>query len=64
MMEAVDRFYAEYYMRPRVIWRIVRKAIFDTRERRRLVQEAREYLRLHSDRIQFINRLRKLKKAA
>ncbi|MBI3615746.1 MAG: hopanoid biosynthesis associated radical SAM protein HpnJ [Candidatus Omnitrophica bacterium] len=63
MMEAVDRFYAEYYLRPRVIWRIVKKALFDSRERRRLVQEAREYLRLHSDRIQFIRRKRGLKAA-
>jgi len=64
MMEAVDRFYAEYYLRPRVVWRIVRNALFDSRDRRRLIQEAREYLRLHSDRIKFISNLRGLKKAA
>ena len=63
MMAAVDRFYAEYYLRPRVVWRIIRNALFDSRERRRLVQEAREYLRLHSDRITFISKLRKLKAA-
>ena len=54
MMEAVDRFYREYYFRPRVIWRIVKKAIFNSRERKRLTQEAVEYLRLHSDRVRFI----------
>ena len=64
MMEAVDRFYAEYYLRPRVIWRIVKKTFFDSRERRRLTQEAIEYLKLHSDRKKFISQQKNLKKAA
>ena len=64
MVEAVDRFYAEYFLRPHVIWRIVKSSLFDSRERRRLTQEAREYLRLHSDRVRFIRNLRKVKAAA
>ncbi len=46
----VERFYDEYYFRPRVAWRIARKAIFDRRERRRLAKEALEYLALRAKR--------------
>ena len=54
LMEWVERFYAEYYFRPRVAWRIVRKAILNGPERRRLYKEAREYLALRHQRSQFI----------
>ncbi len=50
MMAAVNRFYDSYYFRPRVVWRIVRKALWDAHERKRLYQEAVEYLRLRSER--------------
>lgn len=50
----VERFYGEYYFRPRVIWRVVRKAIFNTEERRRLSKEAREYMALRSKRKKFV----------
>ena len=53
-MEWVERFYGEYYFRPRVIWRVVRKAIFDTTERQRLTKEAREYMALRSKRKKFV----------
>ena len=33
MMDAVNRFYDSYYFRPRVVWRIVRKALWDAHER-------------------------------
>jgi hopanoid biosynthesis associated radical SAM protein HpnJ len=54
LVEAVERFYGEFYFRPRVVWRIVRKAIFNGAERRRLVKEAREYLALRSKRKKFV----------
>jgi len=54
LVEWVERFFGEYYFRPRVIWRVVRKAIWDGAERRRLYKEAREYLALRSKRKQFI----------
>ena len=47
-MDAVERFYGEYYFRPRVIWRVVRKAIFNSTERKRLTKEAREYMALRA----------------
>ena len=53
-MEWVERFYGEYYFRPRVVWRVVRKAIFNSKERRRLTKEAREYMALRSKRKKFI----------
>jgi hopanoid biosynthesis associated radical SAM protein HpnJ len=54
LVEWVERFYDEYYFRPRVVWRVVRKAVFDSSERKRLAKEAREYLALRSKRKQFI----------
>lgn len=54
LVDWVERFYGEYYFRPRVIWRVVRKAVFDSSERRRLAKEAREYLALRSKRKKFV----------
>jgi hopanoid biosynthesis associated radical SAM protein HpnJ len=54
LVDWVDRFYDGYYFRPRVAWRIVRKAIFDGGERQRLYKEAREYLALRSKRHKFV----------
>src|SRR5881394_1697656 len=34
MMAAVNRFYDAYYFRPRVVWRIVRDALWDSQERK------------------------------
>ena len=55
IVDAVERFYGEYYFRPRVAWRLVRKAIFNSHERRRLAKEAREYLTLRSKRKRFVS---------
>ncbi|HEY9609709.1 MAG TPA: hopanoid biosynthesis associated radical SAM protein HpnJ [Allocoleopsis sp.] len=54
MMEAVEDFYAKYYFRPRIVARIVKNAIFDAEERRRLYKEAREYLSLRAKRKEFV----------
>ena len=54
IVDAVERFYGEYYFRPRVAWRLVRKAILNSDERRRLAKEAREYLTLRSKRKRFV----------
>ena len=58
LVEWVERFYGEYYFRPRVIWRVVRGALWDGAERRRLFKEAREYLQLRARRKQFVRRQR------
>ena len=54
LVDAVERFYGEYYFRPRVVWRVVRKALFNSAERRRLAKEAREYMSLRSKRKRFV----------
>jgi len=54
LVDWVERFYGEYYFRPRVMWRVARKAVFDSEERRRLLKEAREYLALRSKRKKFV----------
>ena len=50
MMAAVNRFYDEYYFRPRVVWRIVREALWNADEHRRLTGEAIDFLRLRAER--------------
>jgi hypothetical protein len=54
LVEWVERFYGEYYFRPKAAWRIVRKAIFNNEERRRLYKEASEYLSLRAKRKRFV----------
>src|SRR5215469_14239901 len=54
LVDFVERFYGEYFFRPRVVWRIVKKAMFDGEERRRLAKEAREYMALRSKRKRFV----------
>jgi hopanoid biosynthesis associated radical SAM protein HpnJ len=54
LMDSVERFYSEYYFRPKAAWRIVRNAMFDSNDRKRLYKEAKEYLALRSKRKQFI----------
>jgi radical SAM superfamily enzyme YgiQ (UPF0313 family) len=54
MMDWVERFYGEYYFRPKAAWRIVRKAIFNNSERKRLYKEAREYLTLRAKRKKYV----------
>ena len=50
MMSAVNRFYDEYYFRPRVVWRIVREALWNGEERKRLTQEAIDFLKVRAGR--------------
>jgi hopanoid biosynthesis associated radical SAM protein HpnJ len=54
LVDWVERFYGEYFFRPRVAWRVVKRAILDSSERRRLYKEAREYLALRSRRKRFV----------
>ncbi len=54
LVEWVERFYGEYYFRPRVIWRVVSKAIFNKHDRQRLTKEAKEYMSLRKKRRKFV----------
>ena len=59
LVDWVERFYGEYYFRPKAAWRVVRKAIFDGDERKRLYKEAREYLALRNKRKKFVEESRR-----
>jgi hopanoid biosynthesis associated radical SAM protein HpnJ len=54
ILKAVEDFYARYYFRPRIIFRIVGRALFSATDRRRLYQEGKEFLRLRAKRKGFI----------
>lgn len=54
LVDWVERFYGEYYFRPKVALRLIGKAMFNNSERKRLYKEAREYLALRSKRKQFV----------
>lgn len=53
LVEWVERFYGEYYFRPKAAWRVVKKAIVNN-DIPRLYKEAREYLSLRAKRKQFV----------
>jgi len=50
ILDAVHRFYDEYYFRPKAIYRILRRAAFDGGERKRLYKEAKAFLKLRAAR--------------
>jgi hypothetical protein len=63
-MEAVHRFYDEYYFRPKAVFRILRKAAFDGVERKRLYKEAKSFLKLRASRNKWVNQKRRHKASA
>jgi hopanoid biosynthesis associated radical SAM protein HpnJ len=50
ILAAVHRFYDEYYFRPKAVFRILKKAVFDGSERTRLYKEAKTFLKLRAAR--------------
>lgn len=58
VMEAVHRFYDEYYFRPKAIFRIVKKAVFNGEERKRLYKEAKGFLALRAQRNRWVKEKR------
>ncbi|MGH9407516.1 MAG: hopanoid biosynthesis associated radical SAM protein HpnJ [Terriglobia bacterium] len=54
MMAAVNRFYDEYYFRPRIVWRLVKDALWRADERKRLFHEATSFLRLRAERLKYV----------
>jgi hopanoid biosynthesis associated radical SAM protein HpnJ len=53
LVEWVEKFYGEYYFRPKTAWRVVKKAIVNN-DVPRLYKEAREYLALRAKRKRFV----------
>ncbi len=50
ILEMVHRFYDEYYFRPKAIFRIVKRAAFNSTDRKRLYKEAKSFLKLRAAR--------------
>jgi hopanoid biosynthesis associated radical SAM protein HpnJ len=48
ILHSVHRFYDEYYFRPKAVFRILRKAMFTSGERKRLYKEAKTFLKVRS----------------
>jgi radical SAM superfamily enzyme YgiQ (UPF0313 family) len=59
IMESVHKFYDEYYFRPKAAYRILRKAVFNNSERKRLYKEARSFLKLRAQRHKWVEDNRK-----
>ncbi len=53
ILDAVHNFYDEYYFRPKVVWRIVKEALWDSHERKRLYHEATAFLKLRAERLKW-----------
>ena len=58
VLEAVHHFYDEYYFRPKAIFRILKKAVFNGVERRRLYKEAKAFLKLRAERNRYVRQQR------
>jgi hopanoid biosynthesis associated radical SAM protein HpnJ len=59
ILEAVHHFYDAYYFRPKAAYRILRKAMFDSADRKRLYKEARAFLKLRAQRHRWVKGNRK-----
>jgi len=44
------------YFRPKVVWRIVKEALWDSHERKRLYHEATEFLKLRAERLKWVRK--------
>jgi hypothetical protein len=60
----VHRFYDEYYFRPKAVFRILRKAVFNGDNRRRLYKEAKTFLKTRSMRNKWVRDKREADAAA
>jgi hopanoid biosynthesis associated radical SAM protein HpnJ len=56
IMSAVHRFYDEYYFRPKAVYRILRKAMFNSTDRKRLYKEAKSFLKLRAARNKMVKK--------
>src|SRR5439155_21099966 len=48
ILQLVHRFYDEYYFRPKAVFRILRKSMFNSDDRKRLYKEAKTFLKVRS----------------
>ena len=64
ILEAVHHFYDAYYFRPKAVYRILRKAVFDNSQRKRLYTEAKAFLKLRAQRQKWVKDNRKERRHA
>src|SRR5438552_10459211 len=64
ILGSVHRFYDEYYFRPKAVFRILRKAVFDGGERKRLYKEAKTFLKVRAMRHKWVKERREKTDAA
>ena len=60
ILDSVHRFYDEYYFRPKAAFRILRKAAFDSDDRKRLYVEAKQFMTLRAARNRAVKDARKI----
>jgi len=48
ILQSVHRFYDDYYFRPKAVFRILKKAAFNSGDRKRLYKEAKTFLKVRS----------------
>jgi hopanoid biosynthesis associated radical SAM protein HpnJ len=58
ILHSVHQFYDEYYFRPKAVFRILKKAAFDSNDRRRLYKEAKAFLKTRSQRNKWVKEKR------
>jgi hypothetical protein len=58
VLESVHKFYDEYYFRPKAVIRILRKAVFNNEERKRLYKEAKAFMTLRAARKKYVKEKR------
>jgi hopanoid biosynthesis associated radical SAM protein HpnJ len=56
ILSAVHRFYDEYYFRPKAVYRILKNAMFDSNDRKRLYKEAKTFLKLRNARNKMVKK--------
>src|SRR6516225_3146574 len=64
ILEQVHRFYDEYYFRPKAVFRILRKAAFDSDDRKRLYKEAKAFLKTRAMRHKWVREKQEASTAA
>src|ERR1041384_7128310 len=64
IMEAVHRFYDEYYFRSKAVYRILRKAVFNSGDPTRLYKKAKSFLKLRASRNKWVKDKRKEENSA
>ncbi len=56
ILHSVHRFYDEYYFRPKAVFRILKKAAFDSNDRKRLYKEAKTFLKVRAMRNKLVGK--------